>query len=287
MTFRMTAADAVAGDETDVANLSEQEPGPEGRSKVRALGRGGYRALSVLSIIVVLGAWQLCAATGIVDERFTSSPWGVVEAARTLIARGTLGGEIAASAELFAVGLAISIVIGLVGGIVIGWWRVAGALLEPWVAILYAMPLIALLPLILLWFGITFRAEVIMVVIISVFPVMVSVLTGTRQVDGDLVRMARSFGAKPQHILRTIVLPSVVPYFVAGVRLSIGASLIGVVIAEYFMGDKGIGGLIVLAGEDLEAGEVLLGITILAVASVIMTSLIRLAERRFTRWRAD
>lgn len=241
--------------------------------------------LSVASVIAVLGAWQVCASTGAVDERLTSSPWGVVQAARFLVSTGALGSDVAASAELFAIGLAIAIAVGLVAGIAIGWWRTLGALFEPWIAILYAMPLISLLPLILVWFGVSFRAEVIIVFLVSVFPVLVGVLTGTRNVDPELIRLARSFRARERDIMRTVVLPSLVPYVVAGVRLSIGASLIGVVIAEYFLGNQGIGGLIVTAGDQLQPGEVLVGVAILAIASVIMTSLLRRAERRALRWR--
>lgn len=251
------------------------------------LGTYGYRILSVMSIVVVLAAWQVCAVTGVVNPTLTSSPWGVVQAGRTLIDQGVLGKDLLASAQLFAVGLVISISIGTIGGILIGSWKVVAALLEPWVAILYAMPLIAVLPLILLWFGITFRSEVIIVVIISVFPVLVSVIAGTRNVDAELIRMAKSFRVKPLHVVRTIVFPSLIAYFVAGVRLAIGFSLIGVVLAEYFLGNKGIGGLIVTSGEQLLAGQVLLGIAILAVASVIMTSLLRYAESRLTHWRGD
>ena len=241
--------------------------------------------ISLASVIVVLAAWQLCASAGVVDEKLTSSPWGVVQAARFLIDTGQLGGDVASSASLFGVGLGLAIVIGAAGGVLIGWWRLVAAVFEPWIAILYAMPLIALLPLILVWFGIGFTAEVVMVVLIAVFPVLVSVMTGTRNVDQELVRLARSFCGSEAAVIKTVVVPSLIPYFVSGVRLAIGSGLVGVVVSEYFLGNSGIGGLIVTAGENLQSGEVFVGITILALSAIVMTGLLRRAERRISRWR--
>ncbi|MGH3251436.1 MAG: ABC transporter permease [Trebonia sp.] len=242
-------------------------------------------AISTASVIVVLAAWQLCASQGVVDQKLTSSPWGVVQAARFLIDNGQLGSDVASSASLFGVGLGLAIAIGAVGGVLIGWWWLAAAVFEPWIAILYAMPLIALLPLILVWFGIGFFAEVVMVVLISVFPVLVSVITGTRNADQELVRLARSFCGNELAIIRTVLLPSLIPYFVSGVRLAIGSALVGVVVSEYFLGNSGIGGLIVTAGENLQSGEVFVGITILALSAIVLTSLLRRAERRISQWR--
>lgn len=249
--------------------------------------RKGLTSISTASVIVVLAAWQLCASQGVVDEKLTSSPWGVVQAARFLIDSGQLGADVASSARLFGVGIGLAIAIGVIGGVLIGWWRLVAAVFEPWIAILYSMPLIALLPLILVWFGISFSAEVVMVVLISVFPVLVSVITGTRNVDQELVRLARSFCGSELAVIRTVLLPSLIPYFVSGVRLAIGSALVGVVVSEYFLGNSGIGGLIVTAGENLQSSEVFVGITILALSAIVMTGLLRRAERRISQWRND
>ena len=267
-----------AGTETEAGPVVTARPG--GRRR-----RGLTSAISTASVIVVLAAWQLCASAGVVDQKLTSSPWGVVQAARFLIDSGQLGSEVASSAKLFGVGLGLAIVIGALGGVLIGWWRLVAAVFEPWIAILYAMPLIALLPLILVWFGIGFTAEVVMVVLISVFPVLVSVMTGTRNADQELVHLARSFCGSELAIIRSVLLPSLIPYFVSGVRLAIGSALVGVVVSEYFLGNGGIGGLIVTAGENLQSGEVFVGITILALSAIVMTGLLRRAERHFSQWR--
>jgi ABC-type nitrate/sulfonate/bicarbonate transport system permease component len=281
MTATPEEAVVVAGDEPAAPAGDAASPRQWWRRK------GLTSAVSTASVIVVLAAWQVCASQGVVDEKLTSSPWGVVQAARFLIDNGQLGSDVASSASLFGVGIGLAIAIGALGGVLIGWWRLVAAVFEPWIAILYSMPLIALLPLILVWFGISFSAEVVMVVLISVFPVLVSVITGTRNVDRELVRLARSFCGSELAVIRTVLLPSLVPYFVSGVRLAIGSALVGVVVSEYFLGNSGIGGLIVTAGENLQSGEVFVGITILALSAIVMTGLLRRAERRISQWRND
>jgi NitT/TauT family transport system permease protein len=279
---------STAKEETVAATAGDRPASPAtaaGSPRRRPSRTGLTPVISTASVVVVLAAWQLCASLGVVDQKLTSSPWGVVQAARFLADGGQLGTDVGSSATLFGVGLGLAIVIGALGGVLIGWWRLVAAVFEPWIAILYSMPLIALLPLILVWFGISFSAEVVMVVLISVFPVLVSVITGTRNVDQELVRLARSFCGNELAIIRTVLLPSLIPYFVAGVRLAIGGALVGVVVSEYFLGNSGIGGLIVTAGENLQSGEVFVGITILALSAIVMTSLLRRAEHRISPWR--
>ena len=265
----------------------EAGPAPASGSGVsRVLYRYRYTLMSLAAIVIVIAAWQASADEGWIREQLTSSPLGVVNAFRELVSNGTLGPAVATSAKLFGVGLGISIVIGCVGGVLIGWSRVIGAVFEPFIAMLYAMPIVALLPVLLVWFGITFKAQVVMVILTSVFPILVSAMTGTRQVDPELLKLARSLRASQLTILRTIVLPFLVPYLVAGIRLAVGGALIGVVVAaEYFLGQAGIGGLIVNAGEVLKIGQVFVGVFILAFVSVIITTLLKAAERRLTRWR--
>jgi NitT/TauT family transport system permease protein len=244
-----------------------------------------YKLISILSVLVVLGAWQASAGLGLIREQLTSSPSGVVSAFGQLVSSGQLGSALLVSAKLFGVGLGIAIIIGTIVGIAIGWWPVMNAIFEPFISMLYAMPIIALLPIILVWFGITFKAQVVMVVLVSVFPVLVSVITATRHVDPQLLRLARSLRASELQIMRTIVLPSLVPYLIAGIRLAVGGALIGVVVAEYFLGQAGIGGLIVQEGEVLKTGDVLVGVFILALVSVVISALLKAVERRLTGWR--
>jgi ABC-type nitrate/sulfonate/bicarbonate transport system permease component len=244
-----------------------------------------YSFVSTVSVLVVAALWQLLAVAGVLDVGDTSSPSQIVRAAIALSSSGQLGTDVASSATLYGVSLSVAICIAIPAGIVLGWWRILGAIFDPFVSMLYATPLVALLPLILEWFGITYRSQVVIVVLVALFPMLVSTMAGARHVDPELVRMARSFHIKPWHVMRSVVLPSTLPYMMAGLRLSSGLGLIGVVVAEYFEGDNGIGGLILVAGTNLNTSEVFVGIGILAGFSVVLNVMVQSLERRISRWR--
>ena len=279
----VTSADSVASDRAD-----SDRAGSRRAPRAPRISAGlRYRLVGVASVVGLLAAWQVLANVHVINPALSSSPSGVWTAARQMISDGTLGSSVASSAKLYGTGLGVSIVIGIVGGVVLGWWRLLGAIFDPWIAILYSIPLIAILPLILVWFGITFRGQVVMVVLVSVFPLLVNVMTGTRQVDPALLRLARSFRGSQLAILRTLVMPSIVPYMVTGVRLAAGGGLIGVVVAEYFEGDNGVGGLILKEGTILNTGGVFVGVTVLGGTALVMTALIRTLERWVSGWRAQ
>jgi ABC-type nitrate/sulfonate/bicarbonate transport system permease component len=263
-------------------------PGPGRRLPRRRPGglpSVAYKIISVLSVIICLALWQLLASTGVIDQTLSSSPSDVWHALLTEINNGTLGSAVLVSAKLYGLGLLVSCLIGIIGGIAIGWWRVLYAIFDPWIAMAYSTPLVATLPLIIVWFGVGFSSQVVIVVVVSVFPLLISVMTGTREVDPNLLRMARSFRASQLAVLRSLVLPSLVPYMVTGIRLTFGAGLIGVVLGEYFEGSGGIGGLVLNAGQELDSALVFVGIVVLAGAALTFTGLIRLVEKRISAWR--
>jgi ABC-type nitrate/sulfonate/bicarbonate transport system permease component len=276
-------ATTTVDDGTTVAPASSARRRP--RRRRRALPSAAFRIISVLSVVICLGLWQLLASTGVIDQTLSSSPSDVWHALMTEINNGILGSAVLQSAKLFGLGVLISVLIGLFGGIALGWWRILYAIFDPWIAMAYSTPLVATFPLIIVWFGIGFSSQVVIVVLISVFPLLINVMTGTRQVDDNLLRMARSFRASQFAILRSLVLPSLVPYFVTGLRLSLGAGLIGMVLGEYFEGSGGIGGLVLDAGQELDSALVFVGIVVLAGAALTFTGLIRLVERRISAWR--
>ncbi len=266
--------------------VMEPRPAPN-LNKGLVSPRVAYRLIGFASVIGMLIIWQIMADTNLVNPAISSSPSNVWDTARQMISDGTLGSAVWSTAGLYAVGLGVSIVLGVTVGIILGWWRILGAAFDPVVAMLYSTPLIALLPLVLVWFGISFKGQVVMVILVSVFPLLVNVMVGTRQVDPGLLRLATSFRGSQLAVLRTLVLPSIVPYIVTGVRLAAGGALIGVTIAEYFEGDNGIGGLILREGTILNAGGVFVGIAVLAGTALTMTAIIRSIERRVSGWRED
>ena len=271
----------------DDAAPAVRPPAARRRSRRRpgTLPSAAYKVISVVSVVGCLALWQVLASAGVIDQTLSSSPSDVWHALMTEISNGTLGSAVLVSAKLYGLGLLISVLIGLFGGIALGWWRILYAIFDPWIAMAYSTPLVATFPLIIVWFGIGFSSQVVIVVVISVFPLLINVMTGTRQVDDNLLRLARSFRASQFAILRSLVVPSLVPYFVTGLRLTLGAGLIGMVLGEYFEGGGGIGGLVLNAGQELNSALVFVGIVVLAGAALTFTGLIRLLEKRVSAWR--
>jgi ABC-type nitrate/sulfonate/bicarbonate transport system permease component len=278
---------------TGATAATEDQAAPQGAARTRPRRTRGlsknatYRLISVSSVIGMLALWQILASTHVIDVATSSSPSNVWDSARQMISDGTLGSDVLASAKLYGCGIGVSILIGIPVGLLLGRFRLLGAIFEPWIAIMYSIPLIALLPLVLVWFGITFEAQVVMVTLVAVFVLLVNVMVGVRQVDPGLKRLAQSFRGSELAVMRTLVLPAIVPYIVTGLRLAAGFGLIGVTVAEYFMGDQGIGGLILRAGEELNTGEAFVGVVVLGGAALTITSIIRLLEGRVSGWRED
>lgn len=242
--------------------------------------------LGTAAVVGLLVLWQVGAETKVMNPTFSSSPSGVVSSATALAKSGTLWSDFESSAYLFLVGFAISLVLGLLAGIILGWYRYLDALFDPIVSFLYAAPRIALIPLVIIWTGIGFETQVIVVVTNGVFPILINTIAGVRSVDRQLVTVARSFGGSNADMLRTVALPGAIPSIVAGIRQGLIMCIIGVVIAEYFVGSNGLGGLIVTAGENFDAGQAFVGVVIFALAAMVLTACLRSVEQRLDRWRA-
>lgn len=238
-----------------------------------------------IAVVIVLGFWQLAADEHWINPLVSSSPSGIVRAGAQLTTAGTLGQAVAQTAELFAVGFGISLVTGLALGLILGWYKYVDAALDPFVSILYASPRIAIIPLITVWAGIGFTAQVVIVWLTAVFPIIINVASGVSAVDRDYVRVARSFLATNRDVLFAVAIPGALPSVIAGIRQGLAQGLIGVVVAEYFVGDNGIGGLIFNAGQTLETGNAFVGVIIFAAAALILTAALRSIERRFSGWR--
>jgi len=246
---------------------------------------GRRAATGAVALAVAVAAWELCADTGLINPLLFSSPSKIAREFWTLAQDGTLGAACASTASLFAVGLGASVAAGTVLGVVIGWYGGVAAALDPFVSVLYAAPRIALIPLIGVWFGVGFTAQVVIVFLTAVFPIVINIAAGIETADRQLLLVARSFQATSARVLLTIAIPGALPHFISALRQGIAQGLIGVVVAEYFIGNGGLGGLIVTAGDNLNSAQAFVGVLVFAAAALILTESLRYAERRLTAWR--
>jgi NitT/TauT family transport system permease protein len=243
--------------------------------------------LGTLSVIVFLALWQIAVSLGWIAPLFVSSPLRIVIAGYGMVRDGSIFNDLAVSSEEFLLGFGLAAVVGIPLGILMGWYSRLNAILDPFVNALYATPRIALMPLIIIWFGIDLPAKIAIIFLSSVFPILVNTITGVRTLDRDFIRVARSFGATDHQLFKTVALPSSVPNLLTGLRLGLGHALIGIVVGEMYGASAGIGFMMQTAGATFQTDKVMVGIVIIAAAVMGMTQLLKAVERRFDRWRPD
>jgi ABC-type nitrate/sulfonate/bicarbonate transport system permease component len=235
-------------------------------------------------LLVLIGAWQLCADLNILSPGFTSSPSRVAVAEYHYFVHGNGLTDVEATGTEFGVGLALSIVIGVPLGLTMGYFPVVSALCEPIISLLYATPFIALAPLFVVWFGVGINSKLAMV-LLAILPISIATSAGVQTVEKSLLNVARANRASHFQILRTLILPGTVPSIVAGIRLGTGFALLGAVTAELIASTKGVGYFINYAGYSDLTDDLFAGVVLVSVAGLVFATLLRALERRVDRWR--
>ncbi|GGU08558.1 ABC transporter permease [Actinomadura citrea] len=255
---------------------------------VRALRRAERRrtalvwALRLAVAAVILVAWQVIGKR---DPLFTSYPTAVVQAAWDEVTSGTLGGAMAKSFEILVLGLLAGVVIGIVAGLIIGRYSLVASSVEWIVSALNATPLLAIIPLLIVWFGLGFQSKVVTVFVMTVFSMLLNTAAGVHEVDTNVLDVSRAFVASESQVFRKIILPSAVPFIMTGLRISIGRALIGTVAAEFFTGVSGLGGLIQKYGASYQTDYMLVPVLTLMLLGVLLTGLARWLENVVAPWR--
>ena len=243
--------------------------------------------LGTAAVIAFLLFWEISVASGWANPLFTSSPSRIFAAAYEMFADGSIYPDLWVSAQEFVLGYGLAVIVGIPVGILMGWYTRLNALLDPFVNALYATPRIALMPLIIIWFGVDLSAKIAIIFLSTVFPILVNTMTGVRTMERDFVKVARSFGASDGQLFLTVALPSSVPNLLTGLRLGLGHALIGIVVGEMYGASAGIGFMMQTAGATFQTDKVMVGILIIAGAGMAMTSVLKMIEARYDVWRPD
>jgi len=265
--------------------------------------------IGFIAVFAFLVFWEWVGTSGVVNPMFTSSPSRIIKAgdrlffdggigavfaalgagnlsgAWTAIAKGSIWKDIWISLQELLWGYGLAIVIGIPFGLMLGWFRRLNYVFEPFISALYATPSVALLPLYIIWFGIGINSKIAIIFMSAIFYLLMYARVGVTTVDANILKCARSFGASDFQLLRTVVLPSSVPYLMTGARLASGRALIGVVVGELYAATAGVGYLITVAGATFQTDKVFVGVLIVTFAGVLLTTLIQRIEDRFSTWR--
>ncbi len=236
--------------------------------------------LGLSGIIVVIILWQTVAAYKLIDPILLSSPIDVFNESISLFKTGEIYPDLIASISEFLIGFLLALFLGFIFGFILGWFKKTRAVFNPLLFGLYATPIIAILPLIILWFGFGLFAKVSIVFLSSFFPILISIMESAKNTDQNLLKLARSFKASEFNIITAIIIPNSIPGIVSGIKIAMPRGIIGMIIAEFFTGNAGLGYLISYYGSTFQTAKLLAIVILIAGASVVFTAVIDLLEKK-------
>ena len=251
----------------------------------RSTRRAAETALTIAAPLAMFVLWEVLARSGLIDARFWPPPSSLASAAAELVADGTLATNVRISLVRILVGFLIGAIPAVVLGLIMGLWWPARALLLPTASALYAIPKIALLPLVLLVFGTGEAGKYAIVAISIFFLVVLSTVAGVLAIDRAYMDVARNFGAGPLARFLTVALPGALPSIFTGLRLGLGFSLVVIVGTEFIAAESGIGKFIYESYYRLAIRDMFVGLIVTGVLGWLLTTAVDLLERRLVPWR--
>jgi NitT/TauT family transport system permease protein len=251
--------------------------------------RVGFRppawAITAASIVSFFALWEWFGRD--VNPVFGSYPSAIFDAFLVLAKSGKLLNGLVDSLKPFLAGYGLAVVIGVPLGLVIGRFAFLEAALGVYVTAGFAMPLVALVPLLILWMGLGFMVKMAIIFLMAVFPITINAWLGVRAVPRTLIEVGLSFVASPATILRRIVLPATLPYIMAGLRLAVGRAVVAMIVAEFFTSIGGLGGIIINSANNFDTATMFVPVIVIVLLAIGLTWLIGIVERRFAPWQAE
>lgn len=242
----------------------------------------GIWTVRVATAALILGAWQLYARN--LPRALGAPPTEIATAGWHQISSGSIVTPLESSMVALSLGFLLSLAVGIPVGILMGRWRAIEHVLDPYVSFLYALPHVAFVPLMVVWFGFELKFRLAYVLLSAVFPVIINTMTGVKNVDPELLAVGKSLCASTPRILRTIVLPAASPYIVAGARQAFSSAWVGVIVAEILATEDGLGGLINHYSNYFLTADMYVPILFIMVISVTIQSVADFLQARLTPW---
>lgn len=240
--------------------------------------------LSIASPLLILLLWEGVVRAGLLDSRLFPAPSMILETLRRLIASGELQQHVTISLTRIAVGFMMGAIPGILIGVAMGLWPLARAVLSPIIASLYPIPKIAIFPLVMVIFGLGEASKYVLVAIAVFFFMAINAMAGVISIDRIYWDVGRSFSVSPLRRTLTIALPGALPMIVAGVRLSLGVSLLVLVSAEFVGSKSGIGYLVWNSWQVFDIEAMFVGIVVIGLLGWLFFTVIDEIERRLLPW---
>ena len=234
------------------------------------------------SLAIVLGVWQWYGSS--VNPILFAPPTKIAHAFVMLVRDGTLGRALVQSLTVFGIGMGAAIAVAIPLALVWARYQVVDWAIQGYVNALYATPLVALVPLLILWFGFGVEAKVIIIFSFALFPLLINTYQGARSVDRGLVEVAESFGCGELATWRHVILPSAVPFITAGLNLAVGRALVGMIIAEFYTSASGLGYMVISAGNTFQTAKMFVPILVVMALGVLLLGVTRTLKRKASPW---
>lgn len=234
------------------------------------------------AVAVFFIAWQIYASG--VSPLLLVPPSAILAAAGHMIADGQLGSDTLMSLEAMVSGFGLALLISVPLGLVWARYRVVDWVIQPFVMAIFSTPLIALVPLYVLWFGFGFTAKVAIIGSFSFFPLLLNTYQGAISVDPMYRDVAKAFRATDRQTWRHVVLPSCIPYIAAGINISLGHALTGMIIAEFYTNASGLGGLVLNNADTFQTARMFVPIFVVMGLGVLLMSSTRVLKRKIAPW---
>jgi sulfonate transport system permease protein len=284
-------AESAAGIDSEPVIITRYASVPQpARRTARTFRPGGW--VRLLSPVAVVLLWQAASSSGILPASKLASPASIVHTAYGLIVRssptyGTLQGSLLASLERWAIGFALGVAIGVLLAVVTGLSRVGEVVADPILQALRSVPLLGLIPLFIVWFGIGQLPKVLFVMLSALFPMYLNTFAGIRGVDSKLGELGHVLGLRRSELIRHIVLPGALPQALTGLQLSVIASMLALVVGEQINATSGLGFMITQAQQFLDNSVIMVALIVYAILGLLLNGAVRMLERKALAWRRD
>ncbi|MCW2539974.1 MAG: hypothetical protein JWN95_1699 [Frankiales bacterium] len=267
---------------SDAASAGPATAGSTGLAPSRNLLRRATIALPLLSVLIFLAVWQIVG--GHIDPILLATPVNVVKAFWDLLTSGQLGPAFATAMGDLATGYLLATVVGVAIGVLMGRSPIVERVLNPYVNFFQATPLIALVPLVVIWFGVGFEARVTVTFMLAVWSIIINTATGVKETPPALIDVGRVYKLSRWRVITGVALPNAVPNIFAGLRIALGKALIGMVIAQMEISVTGLGGLIINYGNAFKTAYLLAAVCTASLVGVVAASVLEIIRRLAFPW---
>jgi NitT/TauT family transport system permease protein len=246
--------------------------------------RSARAVVGFLSVALFLIAWQIVGANELIRSDLISYPSEIAQTLLQMTASGELGSNVAVSLQEFIQGFIPAIGVGIAAGTAFALSRRLHYLFEPLIVALNTSPIIAFVPIVVVWFGVGTQSKAIMVFLASVIPIVINTMTGIGQVHESWIRACRAFGASRAQVIVKAILPGALPSVMVGVRLAVGRAIVGLIAAEMYVSVRGVGRLIQVYSSSERAAEIFVLVAVVATFGFLLVTLLRRIETLLAPW---